>query len=206
MSAVGFQLDALRYDLRQQAPELAKRIPEIQEILEQAMQHVRDLSFELHPGVVEKAGLQAALDRLVGRYRQQKAGSIRLMFDSSLRIPLPVANSFYKVAEVGLSNAVRHACASQVEVFVKASSKGANLEVRDNGVGFDVEEARQRHGGLGLALLDYYCQQGGLLLSLKSEGGKGTILRVTWQAKEASGLSASGEDAPETGQLGDSPE
>ncbi|MCX6623744.1 MAG: histidine kinase [Acidobacteria bacterium] len=192
LSAVGFQLDALRYDLQQQTPELAPRIPEIQDILEQAMEHVRDLSYELHPGIVEKAGLQAALDRLAGRFRSPASGSIRMMFDASLRLPLPVANAFYKVAEVGLSNVARHAVATQTEVLVKASGKGASLEIRDNGIGFDVAEARKRHAGLGLALLDYYSREGGLRLSLKSETGKGTILKITWLGTEGSAPPAAG--------------
>lgn len=183
MSAVGFQLDALRYDIEQQAPELAGNIAGIQEILEQAMQHVRDLSFELHPGIVEKAGLQAALERLVGRLRSQWTVPVRLAFDASVRVPLPVADAFYKVAEVGLDNAVRHASASQIEVSVKTSAKGASIEVRDNGSGFDVDQARHRHRGLGMVLLDYYCRQKELSLLLKSTSGKGTILRVSWQAK-----------------------
>lgn len=182
MSAVGFQLDALRYDIEQQAPGLASSIAGIQEILEQAMQHVRDLSFELHPGVVEKAGLQAALERLVGRVRSQWTAPVRLIFDPSIRLPLPVADAFYKVAEVGLDNAVRHASASQIEVSVRAPAKGASIEVRDNGRGFNVGEARRRHSGLGLVLLDYYCRQKELSLMLKSTTGKGTILRVMWQA------------------------
>ena len=182
LSAVGFQLDALRYDLKDKTPELAARIPEIQEILEQAMKHVRDLSFELHPGIVEKAGLPAAMDRLVGRYRHSKSGSIRLMFDSALKLPLPVASAMYKVADVTLSNVVRHAAASQTEVFVKAAGKGATLEIRDNGVGFNLEEARRHRSGLGLALLEHYCRQAGFQLLLKSESGKGTILKVTWQS------------------------
>lgn len=206
MSAVGFQLDALRYDLEQQAPRLAGRIPEIQELLEQAMQHVRDLSFELNPGVVEKAGLQAALDRLLGRFRQQRGGSIRLMFDTSLRVPPVVANALYKVAETGLANAVQHAMATQIDLFVKGSGKGASLEIRDNGTGFDVEEVRRRQGGLGLLLLDHYCLQGGLRLSLKSEPGNGTILKVTWQAREASHAPASGASTPDARHPGDTPE
>jgi signal transduction histidine kinase len=184
LGAVGFHLDALRYDLAEKSPELARRIPEIQEVLEVAMQHVRDLSFELHPGVVEKAGLHAALDRLVGRYRRAGGSSLRLMFDSSVKLPLKPATALYKIADVALSNAVRHAAASQIEVFFKASGTGATLEIRDNGCGFDVSEARLRHAGLGLPLLEYYGRSQQLELDLSSEPGKGTIIKATWLARE----------------------
>src|ERR1017187_7867549 len=70
LSAVGLQLDLLRMDLDEQSVETPSRIVDIQKVLEQAVGQVRDLSYELNPSVVERTGLQFALDRLVGRHRK----------------------------------------------------------------------------------------------------------------------------------------
>src|SRR6185295_11298799 len=67
LSAVGLQLDVLRLDFQKQAPEIAPRTIEIQKMLDLAMSQVRTLSYDLNPAVVERVGLQNALDRLVGR-------------------------------------------------------------------------------------------------------------------------------------------
>ncbi len=68
LSAVGLQLDAMRMDFREQAPGLDGRAAEIQELLEQAIEQLRDISNELNPSIVERAGLRFALDRLAGKF------------------------------------------------------------------------------------------------------------------------------------------
>src|SRR5579862_5203418 len=51
LSAVGLQLDALRMDFHEQAPALDMRAVEIQELLEQAIEQLRDISNELNPSI-----------------------------------------------------------------------------------------------------------------------------------------------------------
>src|ERR1035438_3718930 len=65
LSAVGLQLDAMRMDFRDQAPGLDDRAVEIQTMLEQVIEQLRDISNELNPSIVERAGLQFALE--IGR-------------------------------------------------------------------------------------------------------------------------------------------
>ena len=88
LSAVGLHLDVMKLDYKEQAPEIAGRVHEIQQILDRAITEVRALSYDLNPAVVERAGLQAALDRLVGRFRAEFKGSVRFFYDSAIRPPL----------------------------------------------------------------------------------------------------------------------
>jgi signal transduction histidine kinase len=130
--------------------------------------------------VVERAGLQFALDRLVGRFRDQYKANIRFLFDANIRPPVEVGNAWYKIAEHALENAVRHSRSSKIEVQVKASAKSASLEVRDNGCGFQVKETLQNAAGLGLLLMDHYATSAGLGLAIKSSAARGTTVRVTY--------------------------
>ena len=70
LSAVGLHLDVLKLDFKEQAPEIVGRVHEIQQILDHAVKQVRSLSYDLNPAVVERAGLHAALERLVGEVRK----------------------------------------------------------------------------------------------------------------------------------------
>ena len=125
-------------------------------MLDNAVQQVRALSYDLNPSVVERAGLQSALDRLVGRFRGQFAGSIRYLYDSSVRVPLPVGNAWYKIAELALENAIQHSGATRIEVHVRRTQKNVMIEVRDNGKGFSLVEAKVNPQGLGLLLIEHY--------------------------------------------------
>ena len=180
LSAVGLQLDVLKLDFQNAAPELVGRVNEIQELLDQAMRRVRTLSYDLNPAVVERAGLQFALDRLVGRYRDRYAGSLRFLFHPAARVPLPVGNAWYKITEHALENSVKHASAPRIEVQVKPGSNATYvLEIRDNGVGFSLMDAKIRSSGLGLLLMEHYAAQAAVDLTVKSTPGKGTIVRTS---------------------------
>jgi len=135
---------------------------------------------------VEKAGLESAMDRLVGRFRSGFAGKIRLHYDPALRPPIEVGNAWYRIAELALENAVQHAEASRIEVEVRASKKLATLEVRDDGKGFSPDDASVQTPGLGLLLMEHYASQAPIELALESAPGAGTVVRTTWKVADRS--------------------
>ncbi len=175
LSAVGLQLAVLRMDFSSQIPELAQRTTEIQDMLERAMNQVRDVSYELNPNIVERTGLAYALDRLVGRYRQQFSGTLRLNVHPGVHLPVPAASAFYKIADLAIENAVRHSAATRIDVLLKTVPSGAILEIKDNGNGFSVKADT---AGLGILLMRNFSEQSGSIFMLNADTGKGTIVRV----------------------------
>jgi signal transduction histidine kinase len=202
LSAIGLQLDLLRMDLQENPASGGRRIAEIQKVLERAVGQVRELSYELNPAIVERTGLQSALDRLVGRQRKNFGGTIRLFFDSSVRPAVTTATAMYKIAEQALDNAVRHARATHIEVLVKPGKHGVTLEVRDDGTGFDPQRQAAEKKGIGLPLMRYHADQAGLRFSVNRLPEKGTIVRAVcpapkvsaWPAEAAGGGLPSGQD------------
>src|SRR5260370_28969353 len=177
LSAVGLQLDSRRVDLEETVTGIANRTGEIQELLDRVVKRVRDLSYELSAGIVERAGLQLALDVLVGRSRKLFAGNLRLVYDSSLRVPVVAAVAMERVAEEAVSNAIRHARCNQIEIIVKSARTGLALEVRDDGIGFDYEMARRFPLGLGLLMMHYYGVRAGLDIDVTRNQGPGMTVR-----------------------------
>src|SRR5579863_75301 len=133
LSAVGLQLDAMRMDFRDQAPGIDARATEIQTMLEQVIEQLRDISNELNPSIVERAGLQFALDRLAGKFRKTFAGSLRLHFDSSARVPTGIATIFYRITECALELAMAAPDCSLIDIYVKRSQGEYVLEITANG-------------------------------------------------------------------------
>jgi signal transduction histidine kinase len=180
LSAVGLQLDALKLEFQDRIPEIVGATQNIQTMLEQAMKEVRALSYDLNPAVVERVGLQFAMDRLVGRFRDRYKGSLRFLYDSSVRVPLDIGNAWYKITEHALDNAVQHSKASKIEVHVRPTGKSSILEIRDNGEGFSVPDVKLKSAGLGLLLMEHYASQAELDLQETSEPGRGTVIRCTY--------------------------
>ncbi len=180
LSAAGLQLDVMRMDFQDQAPGIIERTAEIQRMLEEVIEELRGLSYELNPSIVERAGLNFALDRLAGRFRQNYSGTIRLFVDPTARPPANARSTFFKIAEFALDNVVQHSRSTYAELLVRQVRGRFILEVRDNGVGFLLNETVEKfQGGLGLLLMKYYASQSGVRLSIHSRPGKGTIVKAS---------------------------
>jgi signal transduction histidine kinase len=175
LSAVGLQLDAMRMDFRDQAPGVDGRATEIQELLEQAIEQLRDITNELNPSIVERAGLQFALDRLIGKVRAGFPGTLRLHFDPSLRVPTILAKAFYKIAECVLDLAKATPGCSLIDIHVKRAQGEYVLEISDNA---PVDQAGP--APLGQLLMDYYASKNHVTLKIERISGKGSVIRASF--------------------------
>jgi len=178
LTALGLQLDLVHMDLGNARPEILARVEEMQKLLESVMEQVRDYSYELNPSTVERAGLRAALDRLVARLRDRFTGIIRLKVDPSMKIDPKVATAMFQIAQEAVENAVQHSGCSTVEIAIKSTRTGTSLEVRDDGKGFDPADLLEGGRGLGLLSMEHYAAQAGLDLTIKSNRERGTTIRV----------------------------
>jgi signal transduction histidine kinase len=175
LSAVGLQLDAMRMDFREQAPGMDGRATEIQELLEQAIEQLRDITNELNPSIVERAGLQFALDRLVGKARAGFAGTLRLHFDTSLHVPTILAKAFYKIADCALDIAKSTPGCSLIDIHVKRAHGEYVLEISDNARVHDANSAP-----LGQLLMDYHASKNHLTLRIERAPAKGSVIRASF--------------------------
>jgi signal transduction histidine kinase len=180
LTAVGLQLDVLRMDLEATVPGISSRTSAVQERLEILMDRVREFSLRLNPVIVGRVGIHAALDRMAGRLRERCQGTIRLMTDSSIRLPAEVAAAFYTIAEQAAENALCHSGCSCLEILLKSTRNGPTLEVRDNGTGFDTADAAVWRRGLGLLMMEDSASQAGITLSITSDPGMGTTVRAVY--------------------------
>jgi PAS domain S-box-containing protein len=179
LTALGLQLDLMRMDLETVSPVTCAKIAEMQKILEQIMEEVREYSYELNPSAVDRIGLRTALDRMVDRFCKRFRGGLRLNVDPSLKFSPSVASALFHIAQEAVENAVQHAGCSLIEIAVKSSRTGVFLEVRDNGKGFDPAELLGVGRGLGLLSMEHYAAEAGLELSISSNRETGTVIKAT---------------------------
>jgi signal transduction histidine kinase len=177
LSAVGLQLDAMRMDFRDQAPGIETRAGEIQTMLEQVIQQLRDLSNELNPSIVERAGLQFALEQLASKAREGFAGVIRLQQDPGTHVPPVIAKTFYKIGENALSHALTRPGCSQIEIQMKRSHGDFVLEISDNG---EPDDANSNSPPLERLLMDYYAAKDQVALKVTGSPSEGTRVRASY--------------------------
>ena len=175
LSAAGLHLDLIRMEHGTQVPELTAKTAEIQNLLGQAMEQLRELSYEINPAVVERVGLVFALERLAERYRRQHRAPVHQKIEPRLRLPLRISSALYRIAEAALENSVKHSGAKRVDVLLRGSPSSVRLEIRDNGCGFDLTQLAGN--GLGLAIIRHHTALTGGHLNIES-AGQGTIVSV----------------------------
>ena len=120
-------------------------------LLREAIREARYIMNDLHPPVLEEFGVAPLIEKELRRL-QEDAGC-RTTFDSSylLRPSQNVEVTLYRIFHEALTNIRRHATsATNVAVVLACKDQTTNLQVQDNGPGFDVEAATQRKrvGGL----------------------------------------------------------
>ena len=166
-------MESLRLDCEDDA-DLHERIGLVQSALEHAMSKVRELSAELNPSAVERSGLQFALERLVARTGK----TIRLQFDSSVRLPREAAKAFYRVADYAVQNAVGAGPRKRIDIQVKHSRNMVVLEVHHDG---DTQVPSSGHADrVELLMLHHYAARVGIPVSIESAPGKGTTVRANY--------------------------
>ncbi|HKZ08749.1 MAG TPA: histidine kinase [Methylomirabilota bacterium] len=139
---------------------------------------IRDLSHSLHPGVLQHAGLVAALRGYCRGFERKHGVPVSFQVDGDLGIvPPDVALCLYRVTQEGLGNVAQHAAARQARVMLGRDGAAVTLTIWDDGRGFDPIDARRRQG-LGLISLDERARLIGARLTIDSRVQRGTELRI----------------------------
>jgi signal transduction histidine kinase len=139
-----------------------------------ALDDLREIARGIHPAILSEAGLVPALKTLARRSAVPIA--LDLNVDSRLEEPVEVA-AYYVVSEA-LTNAVKHAQASVIELHVDCHDGALTVAVRDDGIG-----GADSSGGSGLIGLKDRVEALGGTISVVSPPGEGTLLRVQLPAE-----------------------
>jgi signal transduction histidine kinase len=169
--AAAGQLAMKHYD------QVDKYLDEISESSQGALAEMRLLIFQLRPPELENEGLLTALQRRLAAVEERAGLRTELRADVSTRLPPAMEEGLYHVAQEALNNALKHAHATSVHISLLQSGSAVSLEVVDDGVGFLLADAN-RGGTMGLpSMRDHATEMGGKL-TVASEPGKGTTIRV----------------------------
>ena len=147
--------------------------------LRTSMRSLRSLLVEIYPPNLERAGLAPALADLATRLRPRGI-DVRTSVPDGLGLPLETATLLFRTAQEALLNVVKHARASQVDVVVSESPGILQMDIADDGVGFDVASALSapRSGHLGLCVLADLAGAHRATLDIRTGPGIGTHLRL----------------------------
>jgi len=154
----------------------------------EALEELRSLILELRPPELERDGLCGALRKHIEMVRRLHHVEVAVDIDDSIG-PAPGAagaaagsgardREILRVAQEALQNAIRHADPQHVGVRLARHDGRLELEVSDDGAGFDPADPELRARRLGLTSMEERAQRLGGTLEIRSAPGAGTTVRL----------------------------
>jgi signal transduction histidine kinase len=151
MLCIRLQMEMLETSLPESMAEQRQKLRDVRNTTEHTILEIRRLIAALSPAVLEQLGLGAAMRQLVNRFRQVSPAKVRLMLDGLGPLPKKTEMIVYRLAQECFNNIAKHSGAKSVNLSVRTADGYLKLNVEDNGVGFDVEEALARRESFGLS-------------------------------------------------------
>jgi signal transduction histidine kinase len=184
-------------DITKELPaDLHARMNEVNGLLHQVEDQLRELSHELRPPILDDLGLIPAIHFLADRVSRRVGLAIHVKSELHERLLPNVETALYRIVQEALNNVVRHAQAKTVWIQLQEDRRKTLCSIRDNGVGFHAQSRLSERGkkGLGLIGIQERLSAIGGTLQITSEPGRGTLLRVTVSkgSKENSDANSSG--------------
>lgn len=143
-----------------------------------SIEQLRGAIFDLHPAVLEHAGLEAALREVAERQAERAGFQAEIDVDPAACGPLDPL--LFVLGREQLTNAAKHSGATEVEVVVARNNGRVVMEVSDNGCGLEPERKRTavERGHIGLASSAERVEALGGELEIESPAGGGTRIRT----------------------------
>lgn len=157
--------------------QVLENLKELHNIVHEAMLDMRLLIFELHPPILEKEGLVAALRTRLEAVEARSGIHTKFETNREERLPIQMEADLYRIAQEALNNAVKHSQAQNISVHLNFSAANFRMKIWDNGIGF-VPKSKENSGGLGLRGIEDRVVRMNGTFEIESKPGEGTLLSV----------------------------
>jgi signal transduction histidine kinase len=182
LTAIGMGLRGLSGKLNSRNREAFGMIHKLESLTADSLKELQRLISDLRPSHLDDLGLSAALRWYTGRVQEHSTINIRVdVLGEECNLDEAVRIAIFRIVQESLNNVIKHAHASQVNIYLRFEEKNVRINVRDNGIGFDLELTKQKRTSrpsLGLAGM---AERAGLLggtVSVQSRPGYGTEVEV----------------------------
>jgi PAS domain S-box-containing protein len=159
-------------------PDAARaRLRDMQDLVNELLARIRDLSLDLRPGMLDDLGLLPAFLCLFERYSAQT--NVHVAFEHSgldRRFSPEVETAAYRIVQEALTNVARHADVRRATVRAWADGSTVTVQVADEGIGFDPSVALSTANSSGVMGMRERAALLGGHLTLESVPGSGTRL------------------------------
>jgi len=163
-------------DVEKAYDELVK----VEDIAQRTTQEIRTMLFTMRPVILETQGLVPALNQYAERLNNNEPFRVSVVNRGYTgQLNQEAEGVIFAIVEEAVGNAKKHSQASEIKINLTVEDDGLFVEIRDNGVGFNVEETQSTYDqrtSLGLINMDERAELVGGHCTIESAKGKGTAI------------------------------
>jgi len=160
----------------------AERMPDCIRVVDGAIAQIRQMALNLRPTMLDDLGLVDALQWVLGQQSKPAGWRSALEVEEiSRELPAEVQTACFRIAQEALTNAARHAGATEVKLSLRIVGDDLQLAIADNGAGFDLDRYRlpeERKNHFGLISMAERARLVGGSLDIDTAPGEGTRIRA----------------------------
>ncbi len=158
-------------------PEAVKKLKSMIELVSGTIMDVQRISSDLRPGILDELGLVSAIEWYCDEFEKRSGIKCNLKLDNSDYSDSQINLVFFRVLQETLTNVLRHAKASSVNIILHKSDRGITMSVKDNGIGITKEQI-ESYRSLGLIGMRERVKQFNGTIDISSKTDKGTKLVI----------------------------
>ena len=178
LTAIGMGLRGLSGKLSTRNKEALGTLHKLETLTADSLKELQRLISDLRPSHLDDLGLPAALRWYANRVQEHSPLSVRVDIVGEERdLDEVMKIAIFRIIQESLNNIIKHAHATHANIYLRFEEKNVRINVRDNGIGFDLDVAKHRRTSrpsLGLAGMEERAALLGGTVCVQSRPGYGT--------------------------------
>ena len=189
IAAIAMRLNYTRILLTKSPEQAIEELTHLEDLARRTTKEIRQMLFTLRPLILETQGLAAALEQYAEKMSEIDSLSMHLEIETGIdnHLSKEAQGSLFYIIEEAITNARKHAAATDLWIRLFRRGVSATAEIEDNGKGFDVaavEAGYAQRSSLGLLNLHERAMLINGKTVIQSTPGKGTKVIVTIPLRE----------------------
>ena len=179
LTALKFDIAQLEQNIPSELSELKSRTSSITNIVDEIIKNVQQISMELRPPILDAFGICEAISWQANEYNKKLGMQFDLnCLQEHIDLEKDLQTALFRIFQESMTNVIRHANATQVQVGMNYDNKNLIFEVADNGIGLNKEDIESPES-LGLIGMRERVYPWGGQVEFKGLPGKGTKIIIT---------------------------
>lgn len=149
--------------------------------LRNVIEDIRETIFDLRPMAFDDLGLKEALENLFVHLKEKSEIEIEYELDDIQQGSKENLMNIFRIVQECCLNVIKHAEADKMNVVLKSEDNKVDIQVIDNGIGFEVQDKKENHFGLSMMKERVSLLNGNI--DIQSIPNEGTTIHILLQLR-----------------------